>query len=422
MLRLTGDMEFTTGLHPSPSPDGAPALAICLTPPTLSRRPTAPSFPISPTHSAAHHASPPIPPSPPLGFRAISFPSATAHPGLPPPDPPISASLGRADTHPEQAKAVLSHHLGEGLSDFDEIPADEGVWGHLVGAWNGLWAGEGERGRVVIIEGGVQAQDVLPTKLPESPSFYLESSGSNNLLAPYVYRAEHLLAHILDSLPEVLKGFKDTFEMVGTKAAAALGHELSCLTALAESIPWVDKLRHSTKWDAITISGLRQVPHGSEEWEMGRKGVQAGLEAVNDHPQLPPLLVIILPSSHKTLSARSNPDLPARAASAPISAMTAPMCYTSNSTCSSSTTCSGRGVCALLRTNANGECWGCQCASGFGGVECQKADYTVPFVILIFSTVMLVILVVGSIALLTTVGETKLPSTLTLAVGPTKRD
>jgi hypothetical protein len=57
---------------------------------------------------------------------------------------------------------------------------------------------------------------VLPTKLPESPSFYLESSGSNNLLAPYVYRAEHLLAHILDSLPEVLKGFKDTFEMVGT--------------------------------------------------------------------------------------------------------------------------------------------------------------------------------------------------------------
>lgn len=45
-----------------------------------------------------------------------------------------------------------------------------------------------------------------------------------------------------------------------------------------------------------------------------------------------------------------------------------------------------------------------------------------PFVILIFSTVMLVILVVGSIALLTTVGETKLPSTLTLAVGPTKRD
>jgi hypothetical protein len=74
------------------------------------------------------------------------------------PTPP-SQHLSAAPTlTPEQAKAVLSHHLGEGLSDFDEIPADEGVWGHLVGAWNGLWAGEGERGRVVIIEGGVQAQ------------------------------------------------------------------------------------------------------------------------------------------------------------------------------------------------------------------------------------------------------------------------
>jgi hypothetical protein len=58
---------------------------------------------------------------------------------------------------------------------------------------------------------------------------------------------------------------------------------------------------------------------------------------------------------------------------------------------------------------------------------CSRIRYSAdpifsPFVILIFSTVMLVILVVGSIALLTTVGETKLPSTLTLAVGPTKRD
>jgi hypothetical protein len=74
------------------------------------------------------------------------------------PTPP-SQHLSAAPTlTPEQAKAVLSHHLGEGISDFDEIPADEGVWGHLVGAWNGLWAGEGERGRVVIIEGGVRAQ------------------------------------------------------------------------------------------------------------------------------------------------------------------------------------------------------------------------------------------------------------------------
>ncbi len=49
-------------------------------------------------------------------------------------------------------------------------------------------------------------------------------------------------------------------------------------------------------------------------------------------------------------------------------------------------------------------------------------DVPSPFVILVFSGVMLVALVLGSISLLWTVGETKLPSTLTLAVGHSKRD
>lgn len=48
---------------------------------------------------------------------------------------------------------------------------------------------------------------------------------------------------------------------------------------------------------------------------------------------------------------------------------------------------------------------------------------TSPFVILVFSTVLLLGLLVGSVALLMTVGDTKLPSTLTLAVGGhVKRD
>lgn len=45
-----------------------------------------------------------------------------------------------------------------------------------------------------------------------------------------------------------------------------------------------------------------------------------------------------------------------------------------------------------------------------------------PFIIIVFSTLLLMSLVVGSIALLMTVGDTKLPSTLTLAVGHAKRD
>ena len=46
-----------------------------------------------------------------------------------------------------------------------------------------------------------------------------------------------------------------------------------------------------------------------------------------------------------------------------------------------------------------------------------------PFVLLVFMTVLLMALVGGSIMLLSSVGETKLPSTLTLAIGGSmKRD
>lgn len=46
-----------------------------------------------------------------------------------------------------------------------------------------------------------------------------------------------------------------------------------------------------------------------------------------------------------------------------------------------------------------------------------------PFIILIFSTVFLVATLIGAVSLLMTIGDTKLPSTLNLAIGgPSKRD
>jgi hypothetical protein len=60
---------------------------------------------------------------------------------------------------PDQAKAVLAHHLGDNIGDFDEIPNDEGLWTHLMGMWGGHNEGGVERkARVVIIDGGVEAQ------------------------------------------------------------------------------------------------------------------------------------------------------------------------------------------------------------------------------------------------------------------------
>ncbi|KAK8864406.1 hypothetical protein IAR55_001654 [Kwoniella newhampshirensis] len=316
----------------------------------------------------------------------------------------------------DQAKAVLAHHLREGLADFEEIPQDEGMWSHLLGMWNGE-QGEG-RPRVVVVDGGVDAQDVLPTSLPKQPAFYLEdNTATHYLLEPYLHEAKNLLSHILDAIPALTKSIKDVFDMAGTKAAAVLSHELSCLAALADSIPWLD---HSGQypWEAITISGLKDVPRGDEVWESGRQGVKAGLQAMTT-PNSPPLLLIVRPSPSRSLVSRTAPiTLMAKS-----NVTLAEACYTSNETCSDATACNGRGVCSLRGKNSDGECWGCKCRSGYAGVECQKDDYSTPFIILVFSTVLLVSLTVGSIALLSSIGDTKLPSTLTLAIGGTmKRD
>lgn len=66
-----------------------------------------------------------------------------------------------------QAKAVLAHHLGESVDDFEELPQDEGTWAHLVS----LWKGQAQRpkARVVIIEGGVSPQGIA-RRLRSDPS------------------------------------------------------------------------------------------------------------------------------------------------------------------------------------------------------------------------------------------------------------
>lgn len=76
-----------------------------------------------------------------------------------PSSPHASAPTLSAD----QAKAVLNHHLGAHASDFDEMPADEGMWGHLMGIWGGRKEVDGAR--IVIVDGGVSPQGECSTSL-----------------------------------------------------------------------------------------------------------------------------------------------------------------------------------------------------------------------------------------------------------------
>ena len=161
---------------------------------------------------------------------------------------PTDLASGSAPTlSPDQARAVLAHHLGENIGDFEEIPNDEGLWAHLMGMWDGKYGDvKSGKSKVVIVDGGVEAQgmssncimcypsearqeltilspDVLPTSLPSEPSFYLHDTTSTmDLLEPYLNQASHFLQGIVDSVPALAKAFKDTFELAGTSKRISL--------------------------------------------------------------------------------------------------------------------------------------------------------------------------------------------------------
>jgi hypothetical protein len=117
-------------------------------------------------------------------------------------------------------------------------------------------------------------------------------------------------------------------------------------------------------------------------WETGTKGVKAGLESMT-MPDSPPLLLIIR-SSPRKFTKRFDDDMTISPFDKSTTTL-ADACYKSDDECSSSTSCNGRGSCALKGKNGDDECWGCKCATGYAGVECQKDDYSVyvPFVALL---------------------------------------
>jgi hypothetical protein len=156
---------------------------------------------------------------------------------------------------------------------------------------------------------------------------------------------------------------------------------------MADSLPWMDTSSHSHSWDAVKISGLKDVEKTSEVWESGRQGVKAGLASVSfscppflisidekmTTPDSPPLLLIIRPAASSVTRSYTKRSLAPRANDTRL----ANTCYKSNETCSDSTSCNGRGSCSLKKKVGDDECWGCKCASGYAGVECQKEDYSV---------------------------------------------
>ncbi|CAK9783030.1 hypothetical protein CC85DRAFT_286566 [Cutaneotrichosporon oleaginosum] len=265
-----------------------------------------------------------------------------------------------------QASAVMSHHLGGDVSAHD-TPEDEGVWAHLMRLWDG---GE-KRAHVVILEGG-EMQDILPASL-SSPSFYLADDAESVLeqFKPAAAEALDTVARL--PVAKYVKELLGDLNLATSKIGQALTHELAALIALADPL-WPSWSSTSGGWNAVRIR-LVEAAQDSALWEIVSPAVQNGLKSVTK-PDSPPLLVIVKDTNTQPLfhyARQVEADAPAVEA-------------------------------AKNKTNSTG------------------TDYSAPFVLLTGTTILLLFFVIGGVALLFSIGEQSLPSTLNLSVGGRKHD
>jgi len=188
------------------------------------------------------------------------------------------------------------------------------------------------------------------------------------------------------------------------------------------------------------LSELRQTyGRTSEQYSHTADNIRAFLKrAFNEHG-LHVALVTFSPPSHSHARREPSPQesqspLPSDRPppQEPIGSIST--CFVTASACANETnSCSGRGQC-VEATKSGRTCYICMCGvtkTGQGsqvktdrwvGQSCERKDVSGPFVLLAGTVLVLVLLVFGSISLLSSVGGHELPSTLLATTVNGKRE
>ncbi|KAG6857706.1 hypothetical protein H0H87_004122 [Tephrocybe sp. NHM501043] len=308
------------------------------------------------------------------------------------------------------ARAALSRHLGldvlEPLHDASN-PQDN----------DQPFVGKGSRNALLLTVDEVDAKVILPPSL--QPAFNLpalspgHADSLSSVVSTYRHRAAHIFASIYDGAarPFELEAF---FETAETPSFAAI--ELSRLSELrnAHGLDSSEYIQAALEIRQFLASANSDVFH------LAILTFSAYPPHLNKRePQLRQTSQSPLPSSHP------SPQEPIGAVST---------CFTSVEACTNSTnSCSGRGQCQAA-TKSGRTCFVCACEvtrSGEGskvktdiwaGQSCERKDVSGPFVLLTGTVIVLLILVFGSVSLLSSVGNVELPSVLLATAVGVKKD
>ncbi|KAJ3767569.1 hypothetical protein FB446DRAFT_321663 [Lentinula raphanica] len=326
-----------------------------------------------------------------------------------------STSLLRSQLSPEDASLALSQHLG--LEQF-EFLQDQSRATYQDGSVN--FVGAGQKNALIVTMEQLDAEATLPYDFPPSFQLFVPThthvSSLSSVIRTYIHRARHAFPFTYEADmsiwdPSELRSLRAFFTEAEQSAFAALD-----LTSLAD-------LRK--EYGAESFEYERAV-------EATRTFIKDAL-ALEDQLQLAILAYSSTPSRAQRRAAPSQVPLPGHAPpQVPIGSIST--CFTSADTCNNATSsCSGRGQC-VEASKTGRTCFVCTCSAtktGEGnkvktevwvGESCERKDVSGPFVLFVGSTLVLLILVFGSVSLLYGIGEQMLPPTLTGTAVNAKKD
>ncbi|KAI0335087.1 hypothetical protein GY45DRAFT_1241531 [Cubamyces sp. BRFM 1775] len=332
----------------------------------------------------------------------------------PSPDVPSQLNL-------KHAGAVLSKHLN--LERFEDANAYPGEQDILVG--------EGPKTGLLLTlskehANGNASVDVIPSSL--KPTFHIKSHISqdslSSLIPSYTDRAHHVYSYVYEVQGQAYdksKRMLDAFSVPSPSSEDAVEQLYSFMNFVdGDELP-VDRFG---AFDLTHIEDLRHTfGKDSEQYRQAVQTVKAVLGHLMERQDIN-LAIVTVPthsgSHHKRQPPQSPLPPPLPRPAEPIDSIST--CYSSADACGNSTnSCSGHGEC-VAATKAGKTCFVCACSATtddkgrkeqWAGSACERKDVSGPFVLLAGTTVTLLLLVGGSVALLTAVGEQKLPSTLT---------
>ncbi|KAJ7782388.1 hypothetical protein DFH07DRAFT_790500 [Mycena maculata] len=321
---------------------------------------------------------------------------------------PPQTSL-RTNIAPEDASAALSRHLGlemfEVLRDSSALDYSEE-----------MFVGQGPSNVLLLTLDDTDAKAVrLPSSLrhsfeiPTPPSSPVTSLYS--VISTYLHRAKHAYTSIYSADPS------------SQSRQAWYTAELDSIVSFLDNA-------QGASFAAAELCGLANIrdTHGvdSAEYRSSLDATRKVLEYAIEH-NVHIAVLTFSPSAHTDTKRAPSPQasqapFPRPPPQSPIGSVST--CHTTLDACNNATSsCSGRGECAGA-TKSGRTCFVCSCGTtrtGTGnqvksetwvGESCERKDISAPFVLLAGTTIVLLLIIAGSISLLYTVGTIELPSVL----------